>query len=660
MTLPDPTRPEPLPPGVTRRDVLNGLAVAGLGAGLSGAGQAAPGDLALRQGLQGQTDALRDAAHRLAADAASLRTAPAQADPDLEDLVVVGAGLSGLAGAHLFRAHAGRPVRILLLDALDDLGGHARRNEFVARSGQRLVGYGGSQSLDTPGLFSPAVHALLRQVGIELPRFQTEFFDQGWARRHGVAGSAWYFDRREWGRQALVRPRPGEPAAAWAARMPLSPRAQADLLRLRRQRRDVLPQARSPAERRDALAGISYQDFLLKAWRVDPAVVRLFQHDTQGYFGVGIDATTALDAWAAGLPGFQGLALGEGVDARQSPSGRQLMAGEDDYIYHFPDGNHGVARALLRELIPAALPGSGMARLADVRLEDDQLDRPQAPVRLRLGATVLGLRHLGEPARAEQVELRYRDASSQLRSVRARQVLLACWHRVIPQLTDELPAAQVAALNDQIKVPLIYANVLLSNWRAFRRLGAGGLNPVDGFWGQAELDFPVNMGEIRASASPDEPILLHLGKVVLPRDAASRGLPAREQAARGRALLMGWPFELLETEIRRLLQGALGRFGFQHQREIEAITINRWAHGYSYEYMRPWDAYWPAGPLPCETARQGWGRVAIANADAGAFAYAHGAIDQATRAVQELLPQAQLPAWHRLPGPDPARIGLSA
>ena len=95
------------------------------GAGLSGAGQAAPGDLALRQGLQGQTDALRDAAHRLAADAASLRTAPAQADPDLEDLVVVGAGLSGLAGAHLFRTHAGRPVRILLLDALDDLGGHA-------------------------------------------------------------------------------------------------------------------------------------------------------------------------------------------------------------------------------------------------------------------------------------------------------------------------------------------------------------------------------------------------------------------------------------------------------------------------------------------------------------------------------------------------------
>ena len=76
--------------------------------------------------------------------------------------------------------------------------------------------------------------------------------------------------------------------------------------------------------------------------------------------------------------------------------------------------------------------------------------------------------------------------------------------------------------------------------------------------------------------------------------------------------------------------------------------------------MRPWDTAWPDGPLPCETARQGWGRVAIANADAGAFAYAHGAIDQATRAVQELLPQAQLPAWHRLPGPDPARIGLPA
>jgi spermidine dehydrogenase len=87
--------------------------------------------------------------------------------------------------------------------------------------------------------------------------------------------------------------------------------------------------------------------------------------------------------------------------------------------------------------------------------------------------------------------------------------------------------------------------------------------------------------------------------------------------------------------------------------------VNRWSHGYAYEYMRPWDQFWPDGPLPIETARQLWGRIAIANADSGAYAYAHSAIDQATRAVRDLLgtpPDA--PDYARFPGPPPEKIGL--
>jgi spermidine dehydrogenase len=141
---------------------------------------------------------------------------------------------------------------------------------------------------------------------------------------------------------------------------------------------------------------------------------------------------------------------------------------------------------------------------------------------------------------------------------------------------------------------------------------------------------------------------------VVPGDGRS----PREQAAAGRRQLMQWSFAHLESEVRGFLQGALAEFGFDAGRDIEAITINRWAHGYSLEYARPWDRFWPAGPLPCDAARRGWGRVAIANADSGAYAYAHSAIDQAARAVQELLPQARLPNWHRFPGPAPAALGF--
>ncbi|GAA0742558.1 NAD(P)-binding protein [Ideonella azotifigens] len=662
--LPRPARPwSELLPQVSRRDLLHGAGALALSSAAIQAKAAdtppagpPPDHPSRRTGLQGQTDSVNHAAHAWRDHPEDAREAVAERDPEIEDLVVVGAGISGLAGAHLFRQHAGRPVRVLLLDALDDLGGHARRNEFVSRSGRRLVGYGGSQSLDSPGLFSPAMHTLLQDLGIELKRFETEFYDSGWAERHGLRSHGLYFGEEAWpdaapGASRLVLPGPDEAAGAWLARTPLPPRAQADLQALLATEppaplRRPLPGSR--AARRRALAALRYDDFLRRHWQVHPAVLRYLQANTQGYFGVGTDATSALDAWAGGLPGFASLDLGSAPDRLQSPSGRHLMAGTDRYIYHFPDGNAGLARALLRRLIPAALPGSGMAGLADGVLQHAELDRPDSPVRLRLQSTVLGLRHLGPPAQAELVELRYVDAGGRLRTVRARQVLLACWHRVIARLTDELPAAQTAALNDQVKVPLLYANVLLSNWQAFARGGLDAFSVAAGFWAEAGLDFPVRMGTLGPPDDPSQPILLHLAKVVVPGD----GQPARAQAAQGRSQLLGWDFDFLEQQSRALLQGALGGFGFDHTRDIEALTVNRWAHGYAYEYMRPWDAWWPTGPLPCETARRGWGRVQIANSDAGAYAYAHSAVDQATRAVQALLPHASLPRWHAGPGPE--------
>ncbi len=646
----------PTLPEITRRDFLNGVLLAT--APVAGmAAEPAEGDaIAQRTGLQGQTDAVNATAHAWRDAPARLRDVAAEIDPHVEDLVVVGAGLSGLAGAWLFRRHAGRPVRILLIDALDDIGGHARRNEFVSRSGVKLIGYGGSQSLDSPSLFSPAARGLLEDLGIDLKRFPDGFFDKGWAERQKLTHSGLFFGREGWGQDSLVRHAKGEDPREWLSRTPFGPAAQAGIAALLTEPRNVLPALKTVAARRSALAGMTYRDFLLRHWRVDPQATRYLQADTQGYFGVGIDATTALDAWAAGLPGFQGLQLGEAVDPRMSPSGRQLMASRDEYVYHFPDGNAGVARALVRALIPSALAGQGMEDLVDATLDRGRLDHPDEPVRIRLGSTAVALRHLGPPEQAELVELRYVDAAGRVRLVRARQVLLACWHRVIARLTDELPRAQVAALDDQVKVPLLYTTVLLSNWRAWQRAGLRGINVVDGFWGDVGLDFPVSMGRQRFPQSPDEPILLHLGKVVVPGNGAS----ARTQAAQGRTQMLAWDFAFLERQVRTLLEGALGPFGFDGARDIEAITVNRWAHGYAYEYMRPWDRFWPRGPLPCERARRGWGRVAIANSDAGAYAYAHSAIDQATRAVQELLPEARLPAWQRWPGPDPARIGLAS
>ena len=78
--------------------------------------------------------------------------------------------------------------------------------------------------------------------------------------------------------------------------------------------------------------------------------------------------------------------------------------------------------------------------------------------------------------------------------------------------------------------------------------------------------------------------------------------------------------------------------GFDGDEEILAITVNRWPHGYAYQPNTLWDPAWASeAERPWVIGRQRFGRIAIANADAAANAYTDAAIDQAHRAVGELL-----------------------
>ena len=80
-----------------------------------------------------------------------------------------------------------------------------------------------------------------------------------------------------------------------------------------------------------------------------------------------------------------------------------------------------------------------------------------------------------------------------------------------------------------------------------------------------------------------------------------------------------------------------GAHGFDADRDIEAITVNRWSHGYAYEYMDLYDPNWDEGQAPHELGRKPIGRISIANSDSEAHAYLQAAIDAADRAVGERL-----------------------
>jgi spermidine dehydrogenase len=575
-------------------------------------------------GLRGSHQGSFEALHSLR-DGAFWKSAPSpRATGEEYDLVVVGGGISGLAAAWFFtKARPG--ARILVLDNHDDFGGHARRNEFT-QDGRTYIGYGGTQSVDSPAPYSAVSRGLIEELGIDVARYP-KVLDAALYKSLGLR-SAVFFDKETFGVDRVVPGDVREPAFLAAA--PLDEAVRRDLQRLLTEKQDPMPGLTS-AEKKARLARMSYADFVTKLRRLDPRVLWPFQTSTHPLFGVGVDAVPAQDAFALDLPGFAGMDLdetpgpGQNLDTIRHPDA-------EDYYFHFPDGNASIARLLVRRLIPAAIPGSTMDDVVTARADYGKLDAAGATVRVRLSSSVMRVRHTGAAGAGQRVEVAYLKDGS-LQTVTARAAVLACWHTVIPALCPELPAAQKAALAYAIKVPLVYTNVFLRSWTSFQKLRVRRVSMPSMWHTSVSLDFPVSIGAYRHQSDPSGPSVVHLSKA-----ACQPGLPTRDQHRAGRAQLLSTSFDSIERGIRDSLGRALGAGGFDPARDILGITVNRWPHGYAYQYNSLADDFWlNGGEPPCVVARRPFGRLAIANADAGAYAYTDGAIDHAHRAVQEVL-----------------------
>jgi spermidine dehydrogenase len=307
-----------------------------------------------------------------------------------------------------------------------------------------------------------------------------------------------------------------------------------------------------------------------------------------------------------------------------------FAAPKESYEFHYPDGNATIARMLVRKMIPAAAPGHDGEDIVLAKFNYSELDKSDSPVRIRLSSIVVTAQHAGSPDKAEQAEVTYvRDG--QLSTVHGKKVIMACWNMMIPYLCPELPGKQKEALKYGVKVPLVYTSVAIRNWKAFEKLGVHSVACPGMYHYQMNLDLPVDIGGYESPKKPDEPILVRME-----RTPCLPGLSERDQHRAGRGDLLSTPFETFERNIRDQFARVLGDGGFDPANDITAITVNRWPHGYAYEYNYLFDPEWPKGESPCEIGRRRFGRIAIANSDAGAAAYTDQAMDQAWRAVEEL------------------------
>ncbi len=624
---------------ISRRDFLNGVALTIGGAVIPRsalafgdtppASQSSPNYYPpALMGMRGDHDGSYTYAHGLRDGDSWDSPGKPETTGETYDLVIVGAGISGLAAAYFYRQRAGKKARILLLDNHDDFGGHAKRNEF--RVGDRtLLAHGGTMSIEHPALYSKVAKGLLVDLGIDVQRFYKDF-DR---KLYSNLGSAMFYDKATFGEDRIVPGMGKTPWPEFLKNSPLPPAVRDDLIRVYTEKKDYL-HGLTRKQKLERLHKTSYADFLTKICGLNPAALPFFQSYTNDLFAIGIDAVSALDCYQMGddygamtYAGFDGLKLEEPSTDSAKIKHRQT----EPYIFHFPDGNASVARLLVRTLVPGSIPGHTMDDVVTARADYSRLDDPASPVRIRLNSTAVHVSHVGPAHTAKQVEIAY-DRGGKLQTVRASHCILACYNVMIPYICPELPEKQRQSLSYLVKSPLVYTHVAISNWTSFHKLGVHQIVSPGSYHCFTALDFPVSMGTYHFPSNPEEPMVLFML-----RTPCQPGMTAREQNRAGRQELMETPFTTFERNIRSQLGAMLGSSGFDPARDIAGITVNRWAHGYSFMPNSLFDPDWKEGEEPWVIGRQPFGRITIANCDSAAIAETEAAIDQARRAVDEMV-----------------------
>ena len=532
------------------------------------------------------------------------------------DLVIVGAGLSGLAAAYFYQQQHGSDKKILILDNHDDFGGHAKRNEHVI-NGKTCISYGGSQSIVEPKEANQVVLDLFEDIGVDLKRFNTAY-DVDFFKRHDMGGVT-YFNEEVFGEDKLVQhpycnyPNYVEGILGGklsheeaAAQAPLSKKGREQLLRVLNGGLHTLEVQEEDLQ--NYINNYSYFDYLQKILGVDdPGVLRMARHSGLDWGNYSTELMSIAEAQSSGAMGFPP---------------RAVYDKDNPYIYHFPDGNAGVARALVKKLITKVAKGRNAEELVLARFNYAELDRPSNSVRMRLNSTVVNVKHVGsDPASANEVLVTYINDNNSFQ-VRARNVVMACYNMMIPHLVSELPENQAMALRLQTKSPFVYTTVGLRNWHALKDSGIGVAMSPGNMHQAVLMDFPVSMGGYKFTESPDQPCVIQM----ISCPFGSFGAPPQEQFKEARYRMLSMQFDDYEQEIRRHLSGMLPKDLFDFNQDVASISVNRWAHGYTF-----------AGPGDSvSVGRQPFGRITVANSDSAPGADAKTAMMMAHRAINEL------------------------
>ena len=627
---------------ITRRDLLNGMAISAVGAMLPAyAGEPKVRlDSSMRPGgpstyypptltgMRGSHAGSFEVAHALAWQ--GQKPDAYESLDEHYDLVVVGAGMSGLAAAWYYLKKAGPEARVLVLDNHDDFGGHAKRNEFHHKD-RMILSLGGAQNLDNPSNYGDIAGSLLIDLGIDeaaiakMAANTPDDYVLGGklggdvgltvpdGDEHLTIGGHWlkfFHGRGDY--QAGVRD------------LPIPEEQQDKLVEFFGGEKDFLDDL-SLTKKWDYVNNTSYNQFLVDRVGLSVDTIPILNAHLLILNGPSGWNHTVLEGILAGSPGLRAMGwLADFVDS----IGAMLLDELAGDIRMFPDGNASVARLLVQKMIPDVAPNmKGFEDVAIARFNYGALDQADQSTRIRLNSTVVGVREVDD-----YVQIDYVQQGKPLR-ITANHCVLACYNNLIPALCPEMSDAQKSGLGYGVRIPFVYANILLENGRAFSELGVQITQcPYDPFqWVSAAPT--VTSGGYEPPRGPDDPMVVFMMASPTPADGTEG--TTRDLLRLGRHKIYASTFDDYEQQIREQLQKMLGKHGFNHEADIKAITVNRIPHGYAYWYQGLDDPEWEEGQAPHEIGRQQFGRISIANTDSEVTPLMNAAFDAAYRAVEE-------------------------
>jgi len=540
------------------------------------------------------------------------------------DCVIVGGGISGLAAALFFQRQARPAMTCLVLENHPVFGGEAKQNEFLV-DGKRLIAHQGSAIYQLPYPNSFLAH-FYDSIGLKAPKLEYQKWAGPWPEmplsrtpyeavglEHGQYG--FWFGAR-FGRT------PGmwlvDPVGKRLQGAPVSEAIRTEWLRWLTGTPLHGDRFEDPKEEGDSISryldSITLEQHYAERFGLSRDTIRTFLSPVEGGgSGLGPDALSAYSDYA-----YEML-----HPLRDQASGTDQM---------FPGGNTTIARLMVKSLIPAAIGGpQSVEGVTRNTVNFSALDTSQTHTRIRLSSTAVVVQHDGEPSKANSVTIVYLK-DGKLHRVRARSAVLAGGSWTSRHIVRDLPETHRKAYSEFYRSPCMMANVAVRNWRFLHKLGISGCRWFEGIGNYMEVRKLALTGVGDSTINPDSPIVLSL-KVLY----SYPGYSAEEQGNRGRGEMLGTSFRDYERQIRDQFTEMFAGSGFDAQRDIAGIILNRWGHA----YLSPQPGFFfgsDGRPAPREILRnRPFGRIAFANTDlAGAMDHRYSILE-ANRAMNQLL-----------------------